>query len=270
MTIMSTELHIAIENAHFLLKSALRPYGAGLITKPDEIHGIGILFRQIGVCKLLIEGLSEPLFIAEMQAASSYAFGLDFLAEEQKVTSYAGCFWDAVAGTYWDGAAQIARKSRLTQNPDQEHEDDFLYVAFLMKRYFLGKNGDRKENQEDQKKMLKQWYEVLEGGMDPRLNLCRALMDRDSEAFVEAFDETAEARKEKLEQKYKTGVLADEQAIWFKPFWPEGLALIRLAEREGMTLPLDCPMVPAVSRQKNPFIYDPNAWRTVEYQPKRK
>ena len=240
-----------------------------MLRKPEDLHGIGILFRQLGVSRLLVEGSAEPLFIAQMQAASSFAFGLGFLAEEQKVTSFAGCFWDAVAGTYWDAAAEIARQSRLTHNPDQEHEDDFLYVAFLMKRYFLEQIGGEDRHREDQERMLERWHQVLEGGNDSRLTLCRALMGRDSEAFLDAFDETAEVRKEKLEQKHKTGALADEQAIWFKPFWSEGFALIRLAECEGMILPRDCPMVPAVTRNKNPFIYDPNAWRTVEYQPRR-
>ena len=41
-----------------------------------------------------------------------------------------------------NAAREIAVQSRMTHNPKREHEDDFLYVAFLMQRYFLSPPPD--------------------------------------------------------------------------------------------------------------------------------
>ena len=38
---------------------------------------------------------------------------------------------------YWRAAKDIALHGRRTPNLDREHEDDFLYVMYLMQRHFL-------------------------------------------------------------------------------------------------------------------------------------
>lgn len=268
---MALQLYVAIENARDQLEPLLPSYGAGQLTEPELPHAFGILFRQLGTCRMLLEGVAAPLFVAQMQAASSYLFRLPALPLEDKVTSLAGCWWDAIAGGYWEAARDIARLSRSTPNLDREHEDDFLYVMFLMQRYFLAPDDSnfeaRAAHAQEQSERLGRWQVVLEGLPDPKLELCRALQDRDPGAFQEALLAVGDQRRMSLERMEAKGSLLDEQALWVKPVWPEGLALLRLAQLDGLGADFDCPDVPALLRVAPPFSFDPNAWRSIDFQP---
>src|SRR5262245_61699209 len=134
---MSTSLEATIANTRYRLPAAVKQYASGGSLKGRDPHAIAALFRRLGVSRMFTEGVADPLFVAQMQSSGAYLFGLRRLGADEKVTSRAGAFWDAIGGEYWDAASEIARQSRMTVNPTWEHEDDFLYVAFLMTRYFL-------------------------------------------------------------------------------------------------------------------------------------
>jgi hypothetical protein len=268
---MSLQLYVAIDNAREQLSPLLPHYAEGRLTQPELPHAFGILFRQLGTCRMLVEGVAAPLFVGQMQAASCYLFGLPALPPEEKVTSLAACWWDAIAGGYWGAARDIARLSRATPNLNREHEDDFLYVMFLMQRYFLTPDASnieaRAAHDQEQLQILERWNTVLEGAVDPKLDLCRALQDRDAQAFQDALLAVGDQRRASLEQMEAKGSLLDEQALWVKPVWPEGLALLRLAEVEGLGGDFDCPDVPPLVRVRPPFRYDANAWRDIDFRP---
>lgn len=268
---MSLQLYVAIDNARERLEPLLPAYGEGRLTQPELPHALGILFRQLGTCRMLLEGVATPLLVAQMQAASIYSFGLHLLPLEEKVTSFAGCWWDAIAGGYWDAAREIAQLSRVTPNQNREHEDDFLYVMFLMQRYFLGPapvhSNERAAHDEAQAWRLERWHEVLEGGYDPKLDLCQALQTGDASAFQHALLAVSDQRRASLEAMEVKGTLLDEQALWAKPVWPEGLALMRLAQLDGLGSDFDCPDVPELLRAPSPLRYDADAWRNVDFLP---
>ena len=259
---MSRQLEAVIANSRWQLPTVIAQYASGTELKPEHPHALATLFRRLGVARMFTEGVAEPLFVAQMQASAAYLHGLKLLADQDKVTSRAAAFWDSVGGQYWSAAAEIARHSRMSQNPTWEHEDDFLYIAFVMTRYFLVPAED--VNQEDhvraQQRMLARWAEVLDGAVDPRLDLCRALIDRDRDAFWEALLAIAEQRDAEVQLKVERRDLLEDDAAWFGPFWGEGLGLLRLAEREGMTFDDGCPMVPAICRATNGRAYDPRSW----------
>lgn len=270
---MSLQLISALENARTLIPRAIPDFAAGTLGELAHAHGLGSLFRSRGVCELLLSGVVDPLFIAQMQSTGAYGFGLARATEDDKVTSLGGCLWDAIAAEYWDAATQIATLSRMTHHAAREHEDDFLYVAFLMQRYLLapGDDADLEAHEQQQQQRLDRWEEVLEGGLDPRLDLCHALRDQDHEAFAEAIVTTAEARTEDLQRRHAKGALTNEELAWLLPIWPEGLALLRLAEREGLaTDGLEVPGVPPVIRVTNPYAYHPEAWRSMDPRPARR
>jgi len=270
---MALPLLVAIDNARDQLEPVLPAYAAGQLKQRDLAHGLGVLFRQLGTCRMLINGTADPLFISQMQAASVYLFRLPILKDDEKLTSRAGCFWDAIAGGYLEAAREIARWSRTTHNPDREHEDDFLHVMFLMKRYFLAPDPDdalgREVFDREQLGRLERWEAVLEGGTDPRLDLCRALHQRDRDLFQEALIAAGETRRALLNKREAAGQLKPEVLLWMKPIWPEGMALMRLAELDGLGRDFDCPDVPPLLRVDPPFRYDANAWREVDFQPAR-
>jgi hypothetical protein len=235
---VSLELHVAIENAHGALTTVLPAYATGQFAQPNLPHAIGIQFRQLGTCRMLLEGVAAPLRRAQMQAAGAYLFRLPGMADDDKVTSLAAVFWDAVAGGYGSAARDIALHSRRTPNRDREHEDDFLYVMYLMQRYFLRPDATdavaTERHAHEQVARLHRWSVVLDGAPDPRLTLCEALRDGDEEAFEAGLSQSAAAREAKLDKLIERGALSSELALWMKPVWPEGLALLRLAERDGL------------------------------------
>lgn len=268
---MSLALQVAIDNALDSLTTVVPAYASGKYLQPNLPHAIGIFFRQVGICRMLLEGSAEPVFQAQRQAAGAYLFRLPHMAEEDKATSFAAVFWDAVAGGYDGAARDIALYSRRTPNPDREHEDDFLYVMYLMQRYFLAPaDADvaaRERHAREQDARLARWEAVLEGGDDPRLGLCAALRDSDAPAFQAALLQAAAAREAKLEKLVERGSLTQELALWMKPVWPEGLALLRLAERDGLDTAFPCPGVPDLLRVQPTLAYDSNAWRKVAWTP---
>ncbi|MFV8749013.1 hypothetical protein ACNOYE_00520 [Nannocystaceae bacterium ST9] len=257
-------LGVGIENAQYDLAEVLPHFASGALAEVRDAHAIGVLFRQLGLCKLFSLGSAEPLFVAQMQAVSAYVHRLPALAHDDLVTSWAGVFWDAVGGEYFDAASTIAGHARGTHNRAWEHEDDFLHVWFVMNRYFLGASDDR------QRALLDRWEVVLEGAFDPRWLLDDALLRGDDEGFREAFIDVADDREVRLREQVAEGSLTDDIAVWFVPFWAEGLALLRLAERDGLRTDQHCKMVPNVTRRPNPFAYDPEAWRSIEFKPRRR
>src|ERR1043166_7131700 len=176
---MALPLYVAIDNARDQLEEVLPAYAAGQLRQPDLPYGLAALFRQIGTCRTLVDGVAAPLLTGQMQSASVYLFRLPTLTDDEKLTSRAACWWDAIAGGYWEAARDIAKWSRTTHNPNREHEDDFLYVTFLMQRYCLAPDAAdasaRERFDRDQTARLERWHVVLEGAPDPKLDLCRAL-----------------------------------------------------------------------------------------------
>ncbi|HWB81318.1 MAG TPA: hypothetical protein VG755_40425 [Nannocystaceae bacterium] len=263
---MSLELSTAIDNAEFMLANAIPAFAAGTLGELDHAHAIGTTYRSRGISELLLGGVVQPLHLAQMQSTSAYAFGLRRSTnDDEKVTSLAGCFWDAVSAQYWDAAREIATLSRMSHNPSREHEDDYLYVAFLMQRYFLDAPAD------EQQQLLDRWTVVLEGNLDPRHDLCRALRGGDQGAFEAAIVTMSDNREAELLRRHKQQKLTAEQMAWLLPVWPEGLALLRLAERDGMSLGgLVVPRVPPMMCADNVFAYHPDAWRSLDFQPTKR
>lgn len=269
-------LTIGIDNAVSQLQQVLPDYASGKLDKPHHPHAMGVLYRKLGVCRMLSQGVAEPLFVAQMQSTSAYLARLPKLSDDDKVTSRAAVFYDAIGGEYWDAAAEIAWNSRTTVNRAWEHEDDFLHVWFLMTRYFRDVlRGDEDYEakaawEQRQRDLLDRWEVVLEGGYDPRYMLCDALLQANAAAFAKAFEEVADAREAKVRADLEARTIAEEDAVWVLPWWGEGLALLRLAERDGLRTDEHCKMVPQITRGPNPYAYDPMAWARIDYRPTRR
>lgn len=273
---MSAELATVVANSTYTLERSLGPFEAGQLGTIEDLFGITALYRGRATAELLLRGVADPLFVGQMQTVSAYLFGLPRVPPQQRVTSLGACLWDAVGAQYWAAAGQIAALSPMTHNRAREHEDDFLYVAFLMQRYFLAPGDDaspeqRHNHEQQQRERLARWEVVLDGALDPRLDLCHALLDADRAAFEESLVAVSDARNAKLEQRRAQERLRKEELAWLQPIWPEGLALLRFAERDGLVDPgLSVPRVPPVIRIDNPFVYHPGAWRSIEFRPARR
>jgi len=121
-----------------------------------------------------------------------------------------------------------------------------------------------------QRHVLDRWEVVLEDGLDPRLGLCEALLHGDENEFGVAFEAVADAREARVLEQIDKRELVDEDAAWVLPWWGEGLALLRLAEHDGLRTDGHYKMVPQLTRGPGPFAYDAMAWATLDYRPTRR
>src|SRR5262245_34873397 len=88
--------------------------------------------RRKGICSLFVEGLPELLHADLQKSGAAYLYALQSSEDAAKVTSDAGPFYDAIASGDNITARDISRRSRPTWNSNEEYEEDFLYVWFLM------------------------------------------------------------------------------------------------------------------------------------------
>jgi hypothetical protein len=253
-------LFVSVENSEFMLPEAITALANGQLAPHDQVHQVCTLFRQRGLAQMLRDGVAEGFQIAAMQSCGALVFGLRDWPEATKVTSYANPLLDAIACQYWDGVAAIADASRTSWNPDYEYEDDFLYVRFLIE---FGLRRDRGAG----KRSVERYEEVLDGPPDARLEVCRALLDGDAGAFDEGLVRLLDERDERIQGLIVRGTIGDDAARWLAHVSVEGLALLAIAEREGLETAEHYLHCPAIARRPSPYIYDGNAWRLLDCVP---
>jgi hypothetical protein len=158
---------------------------------------------------------------------------------------------DAMAARQWKLAADICTMTSPTWLEGFEYEDDFCYADLV--RRLIG--GPATAGIDD---LMARWHTSLEGGNDPRLEVAEALLADDSDAFeasLQALLQNTEAKARRMADPSTMSPLADEL-----PFFPnrwisvEGLALLALAERRGMTIKDD---IDACPRPLRPGTYAP-------------
>lgn len=253
----------AISNADFNLPRGIGAMLRGPLQPATTIHDICTYFRQRGVARMLLEGVPDGYHINSMQSAAAFLFELRRTPEAEKVTSFMRPIFDAVSSGYWDAALQIAAASRRTWNSDQEYEDDFLYALGWLQLL----EGAPPEELEA---TLKKYQRVLDGNGDLRLDLLRALVDRNAADFDTALRALLEKRKREADELAASGGMPVDTAAWIQNFALEGVALLKLAERLGIPTGTDYLHCPEIVRPDSPFVFDPNAWRSAAFSPMRR
>ena len=144
----------------------------------------------------------------------------------------------------------------MTWNAAEEYEDDFLYVLLVTKILTFAEQND------EARALVERYEEVLEGARDVRLDLCRALLDRDGPAFderLQAFLAAYEASyREGMEQEY----IIEEQWATEGQLCVEGLALLRLSDLLGLPTRRSYPYIPSNVRRKTAPGFDASSWRS--------
>ena len=142
-------------------------------------------------------------------------------------------FLDALAAGQMALAREIASLSGEVWRPDWEYEDDFCYFRFLHR---IAGGLDPEEGPR-LREIVAQFARALEGGTSQRLDVCRAILDRDDGAFRTALVALMEQRREEtLEQRERMQEPDPASCVcWARSFvCIEGLALMRLAEVAGL------------------------------------
>jgi hypothetical protein len=222
----------------------------------DRVHVFCRNFRRRGICSLFLEGLPQLLHTDLQRSGSAFLHVLRSAPEADKITSSAGPFYDSVACVDLDTAREISRYARNTWNPEEEYEDDFLYVTFLMKMFFLDADNEDLSS-------IVQRYKVLgaEAG-DPRFDICASFLENDNSRFERALDRLIR----NYDEHYKTGMKRDEilEEEWATEgqLFVEGLALVRLAWIHGFYTETNYQFIPSLVIDTQFNGLNPDSWKS--------
>ena len=214
-------------------------------------------FRLAGIGALFL-GSAPKLFRQMLHySGRAYAHSLGRAGLHTALTSKANPFFDAVGAGDFDAAALIAQVSRRDWVQGEEYEEDFLFVEFLMQRFFLGATP------QSGAAMLERYEASLQGAEDCRLPMCHALLNRDSQAFNSALTTFLGEREELLTGLSDGGAVSDEVAATEGNLCVPGLALVKLAERDGLETEQDYLHVPSSARKGGLIAFSPDDWRML-------
>lgn len=213
-------------------------------------------YRIQGICGLFLEGRSEPLLRDLHKSGRAFLHYLVQVPTARKATSRSGPFFDAIASGDFECAREISRNSRLTWNADEELEDDFCYVQFLMKHFFL--NG----TPADCEAILQRFEQVLDGATAPRFDVCQAFAADDSQLFAAALTELLQGHEALYQEMINEEILMAEEAATESKLCVEGLAIVRLAELKQFPLDDDYLLLPSTARETAAFKFGADDWKT--------
>ncbi len=205
--------------------------------------------------KLLLSGRPREFFGDLQRSAQAFAHWTRGVTHAP-ATGRATPFFDACACGDLAAIRQIAAATARQWSRGQEYEDDFLYLRFLMDLVA----GDAAPDPG--------WltrFTAIAVAPEPRLACCHALQDRDATALAAALRELVARDTEALDELAAEDRLDPDEAATTAMVSIEGLALVQIAARLGVTCPDELPRIPSLARRVD--LHQPlaaAAWREVE------
>jgi hypothetical protein len=213
-------------------------------------------FRALAIMQLLIEGSSDLFLHNLIRSGRARELYLQRLADEQVSDQH-----HQVSGRYQPllssiAAGDIARARRIDAlstphfREGHEYEDDFCYAKLLACLL-----GDAPAEDARSTALMEQFEVWLEGASSVRLQLCRALLQRDQHAFDEWFEGLLQDHELGIEADRARSQHEDDHVRAERLVMIEGLAILRLAQRQGLTTADDYRYCPSLARapMKVPF-----------------
>lgn len=198
-------------------------------------HKLSQQYRALGISLLLREANVDAFFHWLIQSALARRYFLERcqaegnLASPYRRASLVGPFLDAVTAAQWKLARTISALSAGAHLPGEEYEDDFAYARFL--HLLIDFNAPDRTGLTG---ALDQFERALEGGLDVRLDVCRALLDGDPDAFDTAFDGLLIEHELRMKKQQKSILARDATFEPNRQVLVEGLALLQIATRLGL------------------------------------
>jgi hypothetical protein len=251
--VSSRFLQLFIDEASFSLAELaprLRSQQAG----QDHALELCRQFRRRGIASLLLLGEAGSLHRDLQRSGAAYADYLVWAKDEHKTASKAVPFFDAVASGDATAAALIASRTAADPRREEEYEDDFIYMRWLMGRFYL------QQSEVSLDPMLERYEVLLDGAEDARAVVCQALRRADPAKFDTALQTLIEQR----EDDYASGIDADqileeEWATEGKVF-VEGIALLRFAAQLGLPIQRDYLFIPSLAMRSAAAAQAADSW----------
>jgi hypothetical protein len=205
-------------------------------------------FRALSIMALLVQ-VNKDLFhqnlIRSGETRESYLQKLKQLGIQDDHHQASGRFeplLDAVAGGDFELARRIAILSPVEWIQGHEYEDDFCYAQILHKLII-----EPSQNAEISSLLLR-FEAYLEGNANARFDICRALADKDQNAFDEAFDNLLYEHETGIAAAKARGQMEDPIVISQRLVFVEGLAILVLAEKRGLQTQSEYLYCPSLAR----------------------
>jgi hypothetical protein len=211
-------------------------------------------YRIKGICSFFLDGSPQALHMNLQKSGAMFLKFLVVAKEANKTYSNKDRFFDSVACKDFDVARKIAVYSRHTWNQEEEYEDDFFYVSFLMKKFFL--------NAEDNEILtIVNNFEGILGGADcVRLDICKAFSYRDDELFDQALNLLIAEHRDYFQGAMDRDEILEKEWATEGQLFIEGLSLVRLAERLGMKVQKEYLFIPSLARINSEFSFGYDTW----------
>ena len=232
-------------------------YSGGLCNK------ISKYYRSIAICSLLLYSDTQMFGQCLISSALTRKYYLKSCSTESRISgsgqrvSFVDPFFDAVAANEYNLALQIQFLSKYTWLKDYEYEDDYSYAMFMHNIISFEKA--------DQKKLyafIKKFEAAIEGNEDSRLNICKSLYQKNQAQFDDAFLQLLNNHEEFYNYHARPERLsALSLEHHFEPnrwIFIEGLAILRIAERLGLSTEDEYKFCPKTAREVDPSQFDKN------------
>lgn len=136
---------------------------------------------------------------------------------------------------------------------DAEYPDDYLFTRYLLAKW-AGDDDASARAVEDLRRLL-------DGEDSNELKICDSIETANAVALNEAIEARLESHTERYSLLLERGAISEDEWASQGQFSIEGLALIRLASRLGMTLQDNYRFVPSIAIRSSASSAAPDAWR---------
>lgn len=207
--------------------------------------------RAAGIARLLTEA-NGPAFRASLTRSGEarrqlleWATGAHRPFNRFTATGNHGPLCDALAAGADSLARDIARLSSDMLVKGYEYEEDFLYARLLG---LLALDEDALPGRAGP--LLDALERTLDGRDGPRLAMCQALLEPRQEDFDRALEALLSEHEFRQDARARTLNAMDEHSETERYVFVEGLALLRLARRRGLTVQPEHPFLPGLARAR--------------------
>lgn len=239
---------VARHNMTLGLESSLEALSLPGEAVAEHFSVVSLCYRVLALCSLLhdadVEEFTTRLCKAGQarlaflnMATDNHSFDRKFLVASDSVG-----FSDALAAGDLETARAIARLSLDEYTNGLEYEEDFLFTRFL---HLMAR-----EPQDDDAlaRILKRWSRLAEGDFDAKLETCHALWKREESQFETAFKAIIDERKQDFKEYRRQLDFEPQVGATTGQIYVDGLAILRLAELEGLSTRGAYAMIPALAR----------------------
>jgi hypothetical protein len=214
----------------------------------DKLRALAIITllvkgeRDFFYHNLIRSGMARATYLQRLQAAG-------IQDDHHQASGRYEPLLDTIASADLALARRIVHLSPTEWRKGHEYEDDYCY-AQLLHRFV-----QETPHAQAILPLLEQFEAYLEGQQSARLDVCRALVQRDQNAFDEAFVALLDEQEIKIATDKARGMEDSPVIVAKRQIFIEGLAILRLAEGRGLTIQREYRYCPSLARvpMQTPF-----------------